>query len=119
MTPARRALLFAALLPVAAFATDYVNDPLTSASAAGRGNQGGTFGPTGWTTTAANDSVWWEINTALPSGSIEFSITGMELGTSLVAGDCDLLNIYQAPGGMAEPVAYNPYFRNNDMKVFV
>jgi MYXO-CTERM domain-containing protein len=99
-------------------ATDYVNDPLTSATFAGRGSKGGSFGPTGWTTIDEPDSFWYEIADALPSGSIEYTVTGMSVGGSLSGYDHDILTMYQAPTGAAEPIAYSPYFRNNDFKAF-
>lgn len=110
--------VIALLLAGPALATTYVNDPLTAASAPGRGFQGGTFGPSGWTTTGKTDSIWYEIADALPTARVEYSVTGLSVQGSLAGSDHDILAVYQAPVGYPEPVAYSPYFRNNDLKVF-
>lgn len=99
-------------------AATYVDDPLTSGSHPGRGARGGTFSGSGWTTTAEPDAVWYEISDALPSARIEYTVTGLSLATSLLGYDHDILTVYQAPDGMAEPIAYMPGFRNNDFKAF-
>ena len=104
--------------PSLLLAADYVNDPLTSATFAGRGSKGGSFGPSGWTTIDEPDAFWYEIADALPTGSIEYTVTGMSVGGSLSGYDHDILTMYQAPTGAAEPIAYSPYFRNNDFKAF-
>jgi len=100
-----------------AAAADYVNDPLTEASFPGRGSKGGTFSSNGWTTVDEPDALWYEIADALPTGHIEFTVTGISL-TSLTGADHDIFAMYQAPTGQAEPVPYSPYFRNNDFKAF-
>ncbi|MBI4700840.1 MAG: DNRLRE domain-containing protein [Deltaproteobacteria bacterium] len=111
--------LAAALLAVrAAQANDYVSDPLTSDGLPGRGSKGGSFSPSGWTVTGEPDAVWYEIADALPSGRVEYTVTGLSLQTSLTGTDHDIFTMYQAPTGVPEPVAYSPYFRNNDFKVF-
>lgn len=115
----RRLLALAILLSTSsAAAADYVNDPLTDPSFAGRGSMGGTFGPSGWTTVNEADSFWYEIADAIPTGSIEYTVTGLSVGGSLNGVDHDILTFYQAPTGKAEPVPYSPYFRNNDFKAF-
>jgi MYXO-CTERM domain-containing protein len=101
-----------------ALAVEYVNDPLTSDSFPGRGSKGGTFSGSGWTTTAEPDAVWYEIPDALPEGKIEYTVTGISIAGTLTGADHDILTMYQAPTGEAEPIAYNPYFRNNDFKAF-
>ncbi|MFO0554276.1 MAG: DNRLRE domain-containing protein [Polyangiaceae bacterium] len=106
------------LSPGVARAVDYVNDPLTQDSFAGRGSRGGTFSAAGWTVTAEPDAVWYEIPDALPSGRIEYTVTGLSLATSLTGVDHDIFTMYQAPSGQAEPIGYSPYFRNNDFKAF-
>ena len=122
-----RRTLFGALLlawPLPLQAAVYVDDPLTSPTHPGRGSKGGSFGAQGWTTTNAptdssQDAVWYEIPDALESGSVQVTVTGLELGTTLAGSDHDLLVIYQAPTGQPEPVEYSPYFRNNDFKTFI
>ena len=106
------------LLAGSAAAVEYVNDPLTEASHPGRGSQGGTFAPNGWTTTSGTDAVWYEIPDALPSGHIELKVTGVSTESTLLGADHDIFTMYQAPSGQAEPIAYSPYFRNNDFKAF-
>lgn len=123
MSPLRRIVPFltlcAALLPTVSFATSYVTDPLTAASNPGRGgSRGGSFSASGFTTSAADDTVWYEISDALESGSVEYTVTGLSLATTLLEGDNEMLAVYQAPEGVSEPINYTPYYRNNDMKVF-
>ena len=96
-----------------------MQDPLTDPANPPKGIQGGTFSGSGWTTSAANDTLFWEIPDALETGSISFDVTGLAIGTSLVVGDNDIVSFYQAPTGIPEPVAYTPYFRNNDMRTFM
>jgi hypothetical protein len=115
------ALAVLAVCPGPAHAAEYVNDPLTAPTFAGRGSRGGSFDAGGWTTTndpndPVQDSIWYEIPDALPTGSIEYTVTGLGLLTSLLGADHDILTLYQAPGE-AEPIEYSPYFRNNDFKV--
>lgn len=121
MSPRRLALaasLAAITLPSPAAAVEYVNDSLTSSTAPGRGSQGGSFGPEGWTTGGPTDTVWYEIPAALPEGRVEYSVRGISTSGSLSGADHDLFALYQAPSGQGEPIAYSPYFRNNDLKVF-
>jgi MYXO-CTERM domain-containing protein len=106
------------LLATPAAAADYVNDPLTAATFTGRGSNGGTFGPSGWTTVNEPDAIWYEIADAIPTGSIEYTVTGLSMPGSLSGTDHDILTFYQAPTGKPEPVPYSPYFRNNDFKAF-
>jgi hypothetical protein len=114
------AIALVSLLSVASLgrAAEYVNDPLTSADAPGRGVQGGSFDANGWTTTSQTDAVWWEIPDALPSGAVEYTLTGISPSTTLNGADHDILAIYQAPSDAAEPIGYSPWFRNNDFKAF-
>lgn len=120
MRSSSRLFAFAAVLFVSgsAAAVDYVNDPLTDPNYPGRGSQGGTFGPEGWTTVGQTDAIWYEIPDAIPTGKIQFTVRGMSVGGSLIGADHDIFAMYQAPTGQAEPVKYSPYFRNNDFKVF-
>lgn len=124
MRPSFRAAAFALAFGSTAHAVNYVTDPLTSPTHPGRGSKGGTFDQNGWTTTNAptdgsQDAVWYEIPDALESGSVQVTITGLAIGTTLAGSDHDLLVMYQAPTGHPEPVEYSPYFRNNDFKTFI
>jgi hypothetical protein len=122
---ARLALVaLSALIPATAHATVYVDDPLTSDNHPGRGYKGGTFSTDGWTTTSSptasdQDAVWYEIADALTHGSVQVTVTGLQVGTTLAGSDHDLLVLYQAPTGYPEPVVYSPYFRDNDFKTFI
>ena len=109
------------LLSLPAFADLYVDDPLTAGSMAGRGNRGGSFGAGGWTISAEDDTIWYELPPATPSARIEFTVTGLSIGPggTLSGVDHDIVTVYQAPSGMAEPVASSPGFRNNDFKMFI
>ena len=100
-------------------ATEYVNDPLTDPTFAGRGSRGGTFDASGWTVTGDTDTLWYEVPDALVRGSVSFSVTNWGLDTSLTGGDMDILAVYQAPSGVVEPIDYSPWYRNNDFKVFM
>jgi uncharacterized membrane protein YgcG len=113
-------LTVALLSPLPARAVDYVSDPLTASTFAGRGSMGGTFSASGWTVTAESDAVWYEIADALPTGRVEYTATGLSLSvpSSLTGADHDIFTMYQAPTGQAEPIAYMPGFRNNDFKMF-
>ena len=102
----------------AALGADYVNDPLTASEFGGRGSQGGSYGDGGWTTTGPTDAVWYEVQDPLPTGAVEFSVTGISPETSLKGTDHDIFAMYQAPSDMGEPAVYSPYFRNNDFKAF-
>lgn len=107
-----------------AIAGTYINDPLTSSTYPGRGSKGGTFSSNGWTTTNAptdpsQDSVWYEVPDALPSGSVQVTVTGVSIGGNFTGNDHELLCIYAAPSGEAEPIAYNPAYRDNDFKAFI
>lgn len=106
------------LTPFTAIAGEYVNDPLTSDTFTGRGSMGGTFSASGWTTVNEPDAVWYEVADAIPTGSIEYTVTGLSVGGTLNGVDHDILTFYQAPTGKAEPIPYSPYFRNNDFKAF-
>jgi hypothetical protein len=102
-----------------ASAATYIDDPLTASSFAGRGSMGGSFDAAGWTTSGPTDAVWYEIPDALPTGALAIDVSGVSVGGSLSGADHDLLAIYQAPTGKAEPIDYSPWFRNNDFKAFL
>ncbi|MDP3278266.1 MAG: DNRLRE domain-containing protein [Deltaproteobacteria bacterium] len=114
------------LSPSAALAQPitYVNDRLTAAPTAGAaprvtaGSRGGTFGPNGWTTTGPTDTIWWSIPATLPRGRFEVSATGLSIAASLTGQEHDLIGIY-GQTDRAEPVAYNPWYRNNEFKFIV
>ena len=111
-------LLASLLAAPSAGAADYINDPLTAATFAGRGSMGGSFGANGWTTVNEPDAFWYEIADAIPTGSIEYTVTGLSVGGTLNGVDHDILTFYQAPTGKPEPIPYSPWFRNNDFKAF-
>lgn len=113
------ALLVAlALVTTPVHAADYIDDPLTASTFTGRGAMGGTFSASGWTTTGETDTVWYEISDAVETGSVQYDVTGVSVGGSLVGADHDVLCVYQATTGSTEPSPYAPDFRNNDFKVF-
>jgi hypothetical protein len=114
---AAAALAFVLFAP-RANAADYINDPLTSATMGGRGSSGGSFSASGWTTVTETDTVWYEIADALETASVEYEVSGVSVGGSLIGADHDVLCVYQATTGSTEPSPYAPDFRNNDFKVF-
>ncbi len=119
------ALVIATLTPRVIHAqVTYVRDPLTSAPTAGAapgvvaGARGGSFGTAGWTTTGDQDTIWFSIPAAIPRGRVEFNAVGLGIMTSLRGQEHDILAIYGATD-RAEPVMYNPWYRNNQFKVLV
>jgi MYXO-CTERM domain-containing protein len=102
----------------------YIDDPLTASPTGGvgagvrAGSAGGSFGPGGWTTTGDTDTVWWVIPATLPRGRFEVSATGLAIESSLRGQEHDLFGIY-GPTDRAEPVNYNPWYRNNEFKILV
>jgi hypothetical protein len=78
---------------------------------------GGSFGPDGWTVTAATDRIWFALP-RLSSGSIEFTVTNMSNG-NLVRADNEIFALYEAGYGITEPINYNPEFRNNHYKAML
>ncbi len=97
---------------------EYVRDALTAESFAGRGSRGGTFSDQGWTTTGDQDTLWYEITDPLPTGSVEFTVSGLAVGETLNGDDHDLLALYGGPGLPPEPADYGVY-RDNPFKVFL
>jgi len=75
---------------------------------------GGSFGPAGWTVTAATDRLWYALP-RLVEGSIEFTVTNMTIENLLVA-DNEIFALYEAGHGIAEPIRYNPEYRENHYK---
>lgn len=120
------AAVFASLLCASAASAQvvtFVNDPLTATPRGAQpgvaaGMRGGRFDATGWTTTGDTDTVWYTIPATLPRGRVEVTVTGLSTATSLVGQEHDLIGIYGSPE-RAEPVPYNPWFRNNNFKVLV
>ena len=75
---------------------------------------GGSLGPDGWTVTDRTDRLWWSLP-RLVEGSVELTVTNLTLG-NLTVNDNELLAIYDGGWGIAEPIAYNPEYRNNFFK---
>ena len=78
---------------------------------------GGALGPDGWTVTGRTDRIWYALP-RLVSGSIELTVTGMSNG-NLIVNDNEVLALYEAGHGIAEPINYNPEFRNNHYKAML
>ena len=79
--------------PLGAGADEYVNDPLTDPSFAGRGMQGGSIAADGWTSGGETDSFWYSIPDALESGSITFTVRGLSLASTLTGFDHDIFTL--------------------------
>lgn len=115
-------LLLCAAPMCAAAQVTYIDDPLTASPTAGAapgvyaGSSGGSFGPGGWTTTGDTDTVWWVIPASLPRGRLEVTATGLSIATNLIGEEHDLFGLY-GPTDRAEPVSYNPWYRNNEFKI--
>jgi hypothetical protein len=89
-----------------------MTDPLTGST---MGNVvGGSLGPDGWTVTDRTDRLWWALP-RLVEGSVEFTVTNLTLA-NLTVNDNEVLAIYDGGWGIAEPIAYNPEYRNNYYK---
>ncbi len=78
---------------------------------------GGSIGPSGWTTSARSDRLWYEIPT-LVEGSIQFVLSGVS-NANLVEADNDMFAMYEAGYGMTEPVQYAPQYRENHFKAMI
>ena len=78
---------------------------------------GGSFGANGWTVTQKSDLVYYALP-RLVEGSIEFTLTGMTT-SSLVLADHEIFAMYDAGYGIAEPINYNPEFRDNHYKALL
>lgn len=99
--------------------TIYVDDPLTAppkAAVAGVvvGSQGGSFGPSGWTTTGDDDAIWFLVPASLPTARVEVSVKGISTAT-LDGEEHDLIVTY-GDTDRTEPVDYMPAYRNNNFK---
>ena len=90
-----------------------MDDSLRDGSASGAA-VGGSFGPDGWTVTSRTDRLWWALP-RLVEGSVEFTVTGMS-NANLLVNDNEIFALYEAGYGIAEPISYNPEFRNNHYK---
>lgn len=75
---------------------------------------GGSLGPDGWTVTDRTDRLWWSLP-RLVEGSVQFTVTNLTLA-NLTVNDNEVLAIYDGGWGIAEPIAYNPEYRNNFYK---
>src|SRR4030095_13926289 len=75
---------------------------------------GGSFGPDGWTVTARTDRLWYAVP-RLTQGSIEFTGSGITTG-NLDLADHEIFSMYDAGHGIAEPIHYDPEFRDNHYK---
>jgi hypothetical protein len=78
---------------------------------------GGSFGPDGWTVTAPTDRIWFALP-RLAAGSIQFTVTNMS-NANLLVNDNEIFALYEAGYGIAEPINYNPEFRNNHYKAML
>lgn len=79
--------------------------------------EGGSFGASGWTVTAVDDRIWYALP-RLASGSIELTVANIT-PANLPLADHEIVAMYEAGYGIAEPIRYNPEFRNNHYKMLV
>lgn len=101
--------------PDAGPVTFHLEDPLRDGT---MGNPvGGSFGPDGWTVTAATDRIWYAIP-RLVEGSVEFTMSNVTLA-NLVVNDNEVFAMYEAGHGIAEPINYAPEFRENHYKCMI
>jgi hypothetical protein len=92
-----------------------LNDPLVDGT---MGTAiGGTFGPEGWTTTDRSDRIVWELP-RLVTGSVEFTVTGITIDL-LPLADHEIFALYEGGWDIADPIGYNPEFRNNHYKSMI
>jgi hypothetical protein len=78
---------------------------------------GGSLGPDGWTVTAPTDVLWYAIP-RLVEGSIQFTMSNVTIA-NLVVNDNEVFALYEAGHGIAEPINYNPEFRENHYKSMI
>lgn len=81
--------------------------------------QGGTFGPTGWKTTALDDCILWHLPT-IRQGAVEFSIQGLapnECSAGVTVKD-ELFHMYDYTYGNSDQ-EYNGGYRENPYKHFM
>lgn len=78
---------------------------------------GGSYGPDGWTVTGKTDRIWYAIP-RLVEGSIEFTVANITTA-NLDLADHEIFSMYDAGHGIAEPINYNPEFRDNHYKQLI
>jgi hypothetical protein len=78
---------------------------------------GGSFGPDGWTVTQRTDRIWYALP-RLTEGSIEFTVSNIT-SANLDLADHEIFSLYDSGHGIAEPINYNPEFRDNHYKQLV
>lgn len=117
--------LFALLLAGSVAATAFgqaqpqlmLDDPLMGSTTGQQ--QGGTFGPTGWKTTALDDCILWHLP-SIRQGAVEFSIQGLapnECGAGVSVKD-ELFHMYDYTFGNSDQ-EYNGGYRENPYKHFM
>jgi hypothetical protein len=78
---------------------------------------GGSIGPDGWTVTDRTDRLWYALPT-MSSGSIEFKVANITYA-NLPLDDHEIFALYEAGFGIAEPINYNPEYRENFYKSMI
>lgn len=78
---------------------------------------GGALGPSGWTVTGKTDRIWYALP-RLVEGAIEFTVSGVTTA-NLDLADHEIFAMYDAGYGIAEPIKYNPDFRDNHYKQLI
>ena len=78
---------------------------------------GGSFGPSGWTTTDRADRIYWALP-RLREGSFEFTVTGLTVDL-MPLNDHEIFAMYEGGWGIEHPIPYNPWFRTNNYKSMI
>lgn len=78
---------------------------------------GGSFGPSGWTTTDRADRIYWALP-RLREGSFEFTVTGLTVDL-MPLNDHEIFAMYEGGHGIEHPIAYSPDFRTNNYKSMI
>lgn len=78
---------------------------------------GGSFGPSGWTTTDRVDRLYWSLP-RLREGSFEFTVTGLTVEL-MPLNDHEIFAMYDGGWGIEHPIPYNPSFRTNNYKSMI
>ena len=78
---------------------------------------GGSFGPSGWTTTDRADRIYWALP-RLREGSFEFTVTGLTVDL-MPLNDHEIFAMYEGGYGIEHPIGYAPEFRNNAYKSMI